>query len=347
MGTSALADSDMIAYRDFVNTITFQPNPNQNLDRTYPTNIAGGNARAGKDAFFLTNYVSPVLNLQCTSCHTGPPGPGSDSLIIPGNALQESQDFKVPQLRSVYQKLSFNNAAGTNSVGGFGIVHDGLDPSLQTFLSRPVFANINSNATIKNNLAAFVQCFDTGTAPAVGYTRTIAVTNVASASISNDWSLLESQAAVSNVDLIVKGTIDGHVHGFVYQATPNNYRPDTTNLSTFTHAQLTAKVQTGDRLTIMGVPPGSGTRLGIDRDEDGVLDGDVPPPALQIVGNASKVILHWPLGSAGFDLQSASVLSPPAWTNVPDPIEIISNRNYVTNPISSSATLYRLKSAGL
>ena len=75
-------------------------------------------------------------------------------------------------------------------MGGFGLVHDGTDPSLQVFLSRPVFVNINSNATIKNNLAAFVQCFDTGTAPAVGYTRTVASTNVTSSSISNDWSLL-------------------------------------------------------------------------------------------------------------------------------------------------------------
>jgi YVTN family beta-propeller protein len=345
MGNAALSDPDINAYRDFINTITFEPNPNQNLDRTYPTNFAGGNALVGKDAFFLTNYVNPVLNLQCNSCHTGPPGPGSDSLIIPASALQESQDFKVPQLRSAYQKLNFNNVAGTNSIGGFGFTHDGTDPTLQAFLSRPVFANINSNTVIKNNLSAFVQCFDTGTAPAVGYTRTVASTNLSSLSISNDWSLLENQAAISNVDLIVKGTVDGRLHGFVYQPASSNYRPDTTNLSTFTRAQLVTRVQAGDRLTIMGVPPGSGIRMGIDRDEDGVLDADVPPPSLQILGVASNVVIHWPLAPVGFDLQSASILSPPVWTNVPDAIEIISNRNYVTNPLTPSSRLYRLKSA--
>ncbi|HSU54135.1 MAG TPA: hypothetical protein VLT36_08770, partial [Candidatus Dormibacteraeota bacterium] len=164
MGNASLSTADMDAYRDFINTIAFEPNPNQNLDRTYPTNVAGGDANAGKNAFFFTNYVgSGALALQCTSCHTGPPGPGSDRLIIPGSALQESQDFKVPQLRAIYQKMNFNNSAGTNSIGGFGIVHDGTDPSLQVFLSRPVFVNILGNATIKNNLSAFVQCFDTGT----------------------------------------------------------------------------------------------------------------------------------------------------------------------------------------
>ena len=159
--------------------LRFEPNPNQNLDRTYPTSFAGGDANAGRDAFFFTNYTS--AGLQCTACHTGPPGPGSDSLIIPASALQESQDFKVPQLREIYQKMHFNNAAGTNSIGGFGFVHDGTDPTLQAFLSRPVFSiSLTIIPTIKNNLAAFVQCFDTGTAPAVGYTRTLAATNVTS-----------------------------------------------------------------------------------------------------------------------------------------------------------------------
>jgi YVTN family beta-propeller protein len=346
MGNSSISTNDMNAYRDFINTISFEPNPNQNLDRTYPTNFAGGNAAAGRNAFFFTNYVGvPGFGLQCNSCHTGPPGPGSDSIIIPASALQESQDFKVPQLRAIYQKMNFNNAPGTNSIGGFGLVHDGTDPSLQVFLSRPVFVNINNNTTIKNNLAAFVQCFDTGMAPAVGYTRTVASTNVTSTSISNDWSLLESQAAAGNIDLIVKGTLDGHLHGFLYQPGPANYRPDTTNLTTFTKAQLIAKLQNGDRLSIMGVPSGSGIRMGIDRDEDGLLDGDVPPPALQLARSSDGAILNWPLSAAGYDLQFSDFVSPPTWSNSPDPVEILGGQNYVTNSLSTGSRFFRLKSA--
>jgi YVTN family beta-propeller protein len=346
MGSSSISTNDMNAYRDFINTITFEPNPNQNLDRTYPTNFAGGNAAAGRNAFFFTNYVGAgPIALQCNSCHTGPPGPGSDSLIIPASALQESQDFKVPHLRAIYQKMHFNNAPGTNTIGGFGIVHDGTDPSLQVFLSRPVFVNINSNATIKNNLAAFVQCFDTGTAPAVGYTRTLATTNVTSISISNEWSLLESQAASSNIDLIVKGTIDGRIHGLVYQPGAANYRPDSTNVATLTRAQLTSKIQNGDHLSIMGVPPGSGIRMGIDRDEDGLLDGDMPPPTLYIARDAEATVLNWPLSAAGFDLQSTEVLFPAAWSNSSDPVEILGNQNYVTNSVPATTHFFRLKSS--
>jgi YVTN family beta-propeller protein len=346
MGTSSLTTGDMNAYRDFINTLTYEPNPNQNLDRTYPTNFAGGNAAAGRNAFFFTNYVNiGPITLQCNTCHTGPPGPGSDSFIIPASALQESQDFKVPQLRAIYQKMSFNNAPGTNSIGGFGIVHDGTDPSLQVFLSRPVFANIRNDATIKNNIAAFVQCFDTGMAPAVGYTRTVASTNVSSTSISNDWSLLESQAAAGNIDLIVKGTVDGKIRGLLYQPGSGNYRPDTTNLTALTRVQLTTKIQNGDCLSIMGVPPGSGIRMGIDRDEDGLLDGDVPPPSLNFARNSSGAILNWPLSAAGYDLQSSELLSPAAWSNAPDPVEILGNQNYVTNSVPVGSRFFRLKSS--
>jgi hypothetical protein len=345
MGNSVLSTNDMNAYRDFINTVTFEPNPNQNLDRTYPTSFAGGNAAAGRNAFFFTNYVGGgALGLQCNTCHSGPPGPGSDSLIIPASALQESQDFKVPQLRAIYQKMNFNNAPGTNSIGGFGLVHDGTDPSLQVFLSRPVFVNINTNAIIKNNLAAFVQCFDSGMAPAVGYTRTVSSTNVTSTSISNDWSLLESQAGAGNIDLIVKGTVDGKIRGLVYQPGSANYRPDTTNLTTLTRAQLTTKIQSGDRLSIMGVPPGSGIRMGIDRDEDGLLDGDVPPPTLNVARNLGGAILNWPLSAAGYDLQSAEMLIPPTWSNAPDPVEILGAQNYVTNSVPAASRFFRLKS---
>jgi hypothetical protein len=207
-----------------------------------------------------------------------------------------------------------------------------------------VFANINNNTTIKNNLAAFVQCFDTGTAPAVGYTRTVSSTNVASTSISNDWSLLEFQAAAGNIDLIVKGTVDGKIRGLVYQPGSANYRPDTTNLTTLTRAQLTTKIQNGDRLSIMGVPPGSGVRMGIDRDEDGLLDGDVPPPSLNIARNSNGAIVNWPLSAAGYDLQSADSLSS-IWSNAPDAIEILGNQNYVTNALPAANRFFRLKSS--
>jgi hypothetical protein len=259
-------------------------------------------------------------------------------LIIPAAALQESQDFKVPHLRNIYQKMNFNSTAGASSIGGFGITHDGTDSTLFRFLSRPVFGNFASDTTRKNNLSAFVQCFDTGMAPTVGYGRTV---NAASlTSVTNDWNLLESQAALTNIDLIIKGTINGRLHGLIYIPASNAYRMDTTNSALLGRATLTSFVQAGDNITLLGVPPGSGLRMAIDRNGDGILDGDVQPPALQASVNGGNSIIKWPFRS-GFVLESSSDLQ--SWTAVTDPIEIITGQNVLTQPQTNSAVFYRLR----
>jgi hypothetical protein len=89
--------------------------------------------------------------------------------------------------------------------------------------------------------------------------------------------LLQSQAGAGNIELVAKGTLDGHRHGLLYQPASNTYTADKTGLGPFSQSQLKTKIQAGDTLTFMGVSPGSGTRMGIDRDLNGVLDGDGPP----------------------------------------------------------------------
>jgi len=321
--------------------VVFEPNPNQNLDRSYPTNFAGGNAVAGRNTFFNEQYQS-AAGLACTTCHTGPPGPGSDKNIFRRDALQESQDFKVPHLRNIYQKLNFNNTPGAASIGGFGFTHDGLDPTLFVFLSRPVFGTFAGDTTRKNNLSAFVQCFDTGMAPAVGYTRTLTAANVNLTTISNDWALLESQSP-TNIDLVVKGTIDGRRRGLLYQPGPGNYKADTTNLTTFTRAELVTKILAGDTLTVMGVPPGSGQRMAIDRNLNGILDGDEPLPSLQITAAGSGSLLSWPASAAGFILEESASLNPVTWTASTNEIGIANGFNYATNAPGSGAKFFRLR----
>ncbi|MDQ2659886.1 MAG: hypothetical protein M3Y03_05650, partial [Verrucomicrobiota bacterium] len=213
----------------------------------------------------------------CNVCHAANPGPGTNKTVTPAQALQESQDFKVPQLRNIYQKVSFTDTPGAISLDGFGFTHDGTDPSIFRFLTRPVFVNFRNDVTRKNNLSAFLMCFETGVAPAVGYTRTVSGLNLNDSATNADWTLLQGQAVAGNADLIVKGTIDGKRHGLVYQPGSNNYKSDQTGLGPFTQTELKAKIQSGDTLSLMGVPPGSGTRMGIDRDLDGELDGDGPP----------------------------------------------------------------------
>jgi len=343
LGGSALSATDMNAYRDFINTIRFQPNPNQNLDRTLPISFAGANPRAGFTNFVFDNYVgTPQLGISCNTCHALPTG--SARFIVAAAALQESQDFKVPHLRNVYQKTSLNRGVNVTSIGGFGFLHDGSFSTLFEFLSAPVFQNFANNATIKSNLQAFLLCFDTGAAPSIGYTHTLVATNVSSVSISNDWSLLEAQAAFgTNIELIVKGTIDHQRRGLLYQPGLNLYKLDSTNSATMTRAQLAVKVLAGDTLTIMGVPPGSGQRMGIDRNLNGVLDFDEPLPQLQIARVSNQSVLNWPLSAVGFSLEQTPNLVSPTWNADTNAVQIVNQFNFVTNSSSDATRFFRLR----
>jgi DNA-binding beta-propeller fold protein YncE len=344
LGGTALSDSDMNAYRDFINTIRFEPNPNQTLDRQFPASLPGfaGNPQTGLTNFinnFTGNFAS---NLTCATCHGFTAG--TSRLIINGDSFQVFQDFKVPHLRNVYQKQNYNPTPGASSIGGFGLTHDGAFRNAFDFLSRPFFQALSTDTDSKTHLNAFLQCFDTGISPAVGYARTLNSTNVNSPAISNDWALLEFQARfTANVELIVKGTLDGVPHGLFYQASLNLYSTDSTNLPSLTHTQLVAKVLAGDTLTIMGAPPGSGQRMAVDRDLNGVLDADEPLPSLQISQSAGKLIVAWPLAAAGFRLQQATNLTSAAWTNNTSSVEIVGASNVVTNDIPAATTYFRLR----
>jgi len=339
LGGTVLSTADINAYRDFINTIPFEPNPNQKLDRTLPTTFAGANPTAGRNAYISTNYVTP---LTCNTCHSLPEGSGR--FIVSGQLLQESQDFKVPHLRNIYQKTSLDRGTNANSIGGFGFQHDGRFADLFTFLSQPVFGVFANDPVVKSNIQAFVLCFDTGTAPAVGYSRTLAATNVTSTSISNDWTMLESQAALGmNIDLVVKGTIDGKRRGLLYQPGSSNYKLDSTNSTPLTHAQLVTKISAGDMLTITGVPSGAGQRMGIDRNLNGVLDADEPLPALQIALTGGSAVINWPLSAAGFTLEETTDLGFPIWSDNTNAVEIVGNSNFITNAPATATKFFRLR----
>jgi YVTN family beta-propeller protein len=342
LGGAALSAADMAAYRSFINTMVFQPNPNQNLNRTLPTLFEGGNPTLGRNAYVGTNYgnLGPIP-LNCNTCHGLPKG--TEGGFTPAAALQLSQDFKVPHLRNVYQKLRFANAPGAQSLLGFGLTNDGDEPSLTNFLSRPVFGTLAGDTVQKQNIAAFVMCFDTGTAPAVGYARTITAANVNMASVSNDWSLLEAQAAAStNIDLIVKGVVDGRRQGFLFVTASNRYRADQLVAPLLTRAALVTKVLAGGIISVMGVPPGTGTRLGIDRNVNGVLDGDEPLPSLQIVRAATNTIVAWSTNSAGFVLETTSALPAP-WQTETSVRGVVGTEFHVTNVLAPNDRFFRLR----
>jgi len=254
MGGNQLSDSAMTAYTNFVNTILYQPNPNQLLNRTFPSTFDGGDPTNGQSVFINVALTAVTAGPStCNSCHEANPGTGTNRLI---DAVDFNQPLKNPHLRNVYQRLLYN-LSGPNSVDGFGLDHDGKVPGIAAFFHGSTFANYSDQQ--KDDMRAFLLCFDTGTAPAVGYTRTLTNLNVTSSSAQQDWTTLQQQAAAGNINLIARGTINGQLHGLLYQPASKNYITDTGTLGPFTQAQLQTLIQGGDILSLMGVYPGTGS----------------------------------------------------------------------------------------
>jgi hypothetical protein len=230
------------------------PNPYENLNRTPPTSLTAagfsgpGNAVAGA-VKFQTEDVAP--GSTCESCHTIANGLGSNLQIQIPNG--EPQPLKVPHMRIAYQKQLFNRTGQT--IDGFGVTSEGDHTNLIEFFNiAGSFPLLQGKTQDILDLAAYNLAFDTGIAPAVGFSITLTTGNVGNTTVATEWGTLESQSS-GNCDLIAEGTVHGQVSELLYSPTTALY---TGTAGSFTHQQLAALVVGGDTLTVMGVPYGSG-----------------------------------------------------------------------------------------
>jgi hypothetical protein len=99
----------------------------------------------------------------------------------------------------------------------------------------------------------------------------------------------------NQVGLVVKGRQGGVDRGYRYNGTsivPNNVFQADAAGETITPLDLRNAAAAGNELTWTVVPPGSQTRIGIDRDEDGFFDRDeitgCGDPADAAVGPTTK-----------------------------------------------------------
>lgn len=277
MGGSQIPAADQAAFDAFTNTILLQPNPNQLLDRTMPATLNGGSPSLGLAQFQQVPSPAGGPN-SCSSCHSLPLN------FVPRIRIQGpgQQPMKPPFMRSYYKKNHFSTQLNAQNVIGFGLEHDGT--VMPALVPGGGFGHIT----------AFFMSFDTGTAPAVGASRTVRAANAASPSLAADVATLESQAAAGNCDLAGKGLIGGAPRGLVFDPAIGRYRADAAGVGPWTWAELqNLALTSGAVFTLLGVPPGSGVRMGIDRDLDGILDGDETGPGFLAYGAGCA-------GSGGF-----------------------------------------------
>jgi DNA-binding beta-propeller fold protein YncE len=251
----------------------------------------------------------------CVTCHTLPTGTGPDAVwslqqqrynpIAPGPLGERHHQLvsvdgstnvsvKTAQLRNLYLKVGFDMSQAENILG-FGFLHDGSIDTLGQFVAEPVF-NVASDQEVAD-LVAFLLCFSGSDLPqgsitnllegpgtpskdahaAVG--RQTTLVNAATAP-NTQLQLIQSMlnlAAANRVGLVVKGRVNGELRGFAYIAATGLFQSDRA-AQVLSPAELRAMAAPGSELTYTVVPRGSEIRIGIDRDENGVYDGDEPVP---------------------------------------------------------------------
>jgi YVTN family beta-propeller protein len=283
LGGGGISSRAMQEYASFVRSLTYPPNPFQHRDRE-----VHGEAAVGRDLFGANPGVpgkeyNPVIpgNVTCNDCHraTSPGGPDFTGSQPTVNFDGESQLFNSAQLRGGYEKLF-------SHLTGFGLLHDGSIRDVEEFLGfvPPVggAAFPALTALDRARIAAFLRQWDTGIAPLVGVQYTAAPGSSTQA-LYDFLDLAEGQAVppAGNVDLIAKGQVlagpgPGPAFGLAFQFDPGtqSWMYATDQGGFVLRGQIVAAVGAGlVELTFTCVPPGTGTRLGLDRDEDGLYDG--------------------------------------------------------------------------
>ena len=247
LGGQQLGATAMSTFVQFIESISHMANPLLNLDRSLPNNLNGGDANVGLALFQAE--PSPIGGVACSSCHSLPNEPFRAE-VRPAEGTTANFARKVPTLRQIYKKTGFNNAAGATSTLGFGQICDGsVAGGTPATGAAPSFNALS--------FVAFQQAWDSGTAPTVGFTRTVDRDNVGSAALSDEWTTLEVRTLAGDNDLIVRGEIAGKMLALQYDAEAGRYRSTSTLTETWTRADLVVAAEQGAVFSLIGVPPGN------------------------------------------------------------------------------------------
>ena len=266
-------DQRMQEFTDFALAMVLPPNPVRPLNNQDTQQIT--NAR---NVFF--NITTDTVS-TCNGCHTLDPLNGFFGTGGGQTFEGETQNFKVPHMRNMYQKIGmFGQSTGGPNTGdqvrGYGFLHDGSVDTVDHFLEAGVF-NVSNQQEL--DLEAFSLQFPTDLAPIVGQQVTLTSTNGGAVNPRIDLMIARANAnfdsfilggTVKECELIAKGTVGGEERGW-WRAPGGNFQSDVNTV--LSDVQLRALASTEGPVTYTCAPPGSGQRMGIDRDEDGVRNG--------------------------------------------------------------------------
>ncbi len=299
LGREAPLDpEDFEAFTDFILTLIPPPNPHRPLSNELNASQAAGEEifLGGATGLFGLNADPELSDLvfTCEECHGIDRSQGFFGTRGQDVIEGETQFFKVPQLRSVYDKVGgFGTTAGTDilpngepnptgpQVRGTGVLHDGSAQSPRNFLSAEQFQLTTDELT---KVVDFTFAFPTNLAPVVG--QQVTLSESSGRDVQRRIDLLRESALDDFVlatgetnkecDLIAKGQFRGRERGYVLLTSgPARGRFLDDEGRILSDRTLRRRAQSvGNEVTFTCVYPGGGRRLGVDRDGDGRLDGN-------------------------------------------------------------------------
>lgn len=293
--SSTLPDDEMQKYTDFILQVMYPPNPNRNLDDSLRTDQTSASS-------IYFNRTTDTLQ-KCNGCHVHDRSGNAAFATVkrPGffgtdgrsTFENETQIFKVAQLRNLYQKVGmFGNATepfinpGDNGnkgdqVRGFGFLHDGSIDTVFRFFHATVFNSGTPlglpndglhNDTERRQMEDLMLSFDSNLRPIVGQQSTLS--DHSGGDADNRIDLLLARADAGDCEVVVKGKVGGEERGWVY-AGSGQFTSDRASEADVADGTLRAYAKIADQeLTYTAVPVGEGERIGIDRDLDGYRDAE-------------------------------------------------------------------------
>jgi len=306
-----IPDTDMAAFTDFIMQVVFPPNPIRRLDDSLTAQQQlGHDIFLHRNVVTVVEGLTPCQGCH----RLDPNGNAQFAVPFPGffgsdgSSAREGNGevFKVADFRNAYTKIGMFGAPASqllptgqpliepvpgltgfqgDQIRGFGFSHTGEFDIIPRFLSAfsftqnppsgfnpQGFPSAEAGLPQRRAVESFLFAFDSNLKPIVGQQVTLESRNAHI--VANRIDLLMSRADAGDCDLVVKGDLYRVRVGFLYMGN-GRFRQDSARLPPLSDAMMRAAVrEPGDALTYTCVPPGSGYRIGIDRDNDGVLDRD-------------------------------------------------------------------------
>lgn len=298
-----VSDAQMRQYRDYIETISYPSNPEQDFQRIYrgvlgdPDNEATGSGELlGLKLFHTRPFQSlgvptdGIAGRSCVQCHFLPEG--SNNRITDFLVFQPLESAAMRGMLQKEARLETSPAVPSiqlNTVdrtGDWGFAHLGVGP-LTTNDFVGLFRGGLPLQTELDAVSAYVRSFDSGVAPSSGLSLTVDVNTKGSVGVANGLNLLEGQVIQANIGLAVYARIAGVERGFWFRITQPagvGYREVPPGSGQLSRTALLNLLQAaGDVMIFTGTPLGSDRRVASLTGVGQVLAGPAPSN-VQLVG---------------------------------------------------------------